>query len=126
MPHGIDGVKVREQVSTKCLSSGVPGIFYRCRIFGAGAGFRYQPEMSTRNGRSARRGCFLGGAGTARSLSDLSSSREYVIYYFQYTPIVEVQSGTYGSYIQHTRTHSVWYVAIIHKVKEGSTFPPLW
>ena len=50
MPHGIDGVKVREQVSTKCLSSGVPEIFYRCRIFGAGAGFRYQPVMAEARG----------------------------------------------------------------------------
>ena len=35
MPHGIDGVKVREQVSTKCLSSGAPVIFFTGAAFSA-------------------------------------------------------------------------------------------
>jgi hypothetical protein len=70
-------------------------------------------------------------------LSDLSS-RPYVIHrvsYFQYIPIVEVQSGISGSVrtTVQAKTHSAWYVhfpkinaVTIHILNQGSTFRLLW
>jgi hypothetical protein len=79
--HGIDGVKVREQMSTKSVQA-------QGRHFLTGAAFSAVALDSGINPKWQKREAWLllGGAGTAGSLSDLSNTREYVIHVFPIHP----------------------------------------